>query len=161
MSSQERVVFSLMGDRQSAYISFFNELQSKLQHIDGLTVKLANNPLGQSWTSFEIYSAEHPEKTWLNFVFARRSRFRLELYIDFGERERNKDVFDKLHTYKAEIESKLGEHLSWERLESRRASPVALYHENVSITNESEALMHLQNWAAKMLPQFYRTYLTS
>ncbi len=153
---EERVVFSLMGDRQSAYITFFNELQPKLQDIDGLTVKLANNPQGQSWICFEISSAEHPEKTWLNFAFARKSRFRLELYIDSGERERNKYVFDKLHTYKAEIESNLGEHLSWERLESRRASRVALYRENVSITNESEALMDLRNWAAKMLPQFYR-----
>jgi CBS domain-containing protein len=153
---EERVIFSLMGDRQSAYISFFSELQSKLQDISGLTVKQATNPQGQSWLSFEISSAEHSEKTWLNFAFARKSRFRIELYIDFGERERNKRVFDKLHTYKAEIESKLGERLSWERLESRRASRVALYYEKVSITSESEALMHLQNWAVEMLPRFYR-----
>jgi Domain of unknown function (DUF4268) len=154
--AEERVVFSLMGDRQSAYINFFNELQSKLQDIDGLTVKPAANPQGQSWLTFEISSAEHPEKTWLNFAFARKSRFRIELYIDFGERERNKFVFDKLHTYKAEIETKLGERLSWERLESRRASRVALYHEKVSITNDSEELMHLQDWAVKMMPRFYR-----
>jgi CBS domain-containing protein len=153
---EEKVVFSLMGDRQSAYISFFSELQSKLQDIKGLTVQLATNPQGQSWLSFEISSAEHSEKTWLNFAFARKSRFRLELYIDFGDRERNKFVFDKLHAYKAEIESKLGERLSWERLESRRASRVALYYERVSITNESEALMHLQDWAVEMLPRFYR-----
>jgi len=157
--AEEKVIFSLMGDRQGAYISFFGELQPKLQGIDGLTVKPAMNLQGRSWWCVEISSAEFPETSWLNFSFARKSRFRIELYIDTGDQSQNKRIFDALHNYKAEIEAKLGEPLSWERLDSRRASRIALYHEKASITNPSEELAKLQDWATKMMTQFYRAIM--
>ena len=153
--AEERVVFSLMGDRQSAYISFFNDLQSKLRGIDGLAVKPAMNLQGRSWLSVEITSAEFPETTWLNFSFARKSRFRIELYVDTGDQSRNKRIFDTLCNYKTEIEAKLGEPLGWERLDSRRASRIALYHKKASITNPPEELAKLQDWAIRMMAQFY------
>lgn len=153
--AEERVVFSLMGDRQSAYISFFNDLKSKLHNTNGLTVKPTTNPQGQSWLSVEIRSAEFPETSWINFSFARRSRFRIEHYIDVGDQSRNKRIFDALYGYKAEIEATLGELLSWERLVGRRASRVALYHEKASVTNSPEELAKLQDWAVQTMEQFY------
>lgn len=153
--AEEKVIFSLMGDRQGAYIRFFGELQPKLQGIDGLTVKPAMNLQGRSWLCVEITSAEFPETSWLNFSFARKSRFRIELYIDTGDQSHNKRIFDALYKYKAEIEAKLGESLNWERLNNRRTSRVAMYHEKASITNPSEELAKLQDWAAKMMAQFY------
>jgi CBS domain-containing protein len=153
--SEERVVFSLMSDRQSAYISFFNDLRSKLQSIDDLTVKLAMNPQGRSWLTVEVSSAELPEITWIAFSFARKSRFRIESYIDTGDQSQNKQVFDTLYNYKTDIESKLGEPLSWERLDSRRASRIALYQEKASIMNTPEDLAKLQDWSAEMMVRFY------
>ena len=153
--AEERVVFSLMGDRQSAYISFFNDLRLRLQSIEGLTVKPAMNLQGQSWLTAEVSSLEFSESTWLNFSFARRSRFRIELYIDTGDQIQNKDIFDALYSRKTEIETKLREKLSWERLDSRRASRVALYYEKASITNPPEELAKLQEWAIEMMVRFY------
>ena len=151
----ERVVFSLMGDRQSAYISFFNDLYPRLRNTDGLTVKPAMNLQGRSWLSVEITSAEFPETFWLNFSFARKSRFRVELYIDTGDQIRNKCIFDTLCNCRTEIEAKLGEPLGWERLDSRRASRIALYHEKASIISPPEELAKLQDWAIRMMTRFY------
>jgi CBS domain-containing protein len=153
--SAERVVFSLMHDRQAKYISFFNELQSQLKSLNGLTVKPASNLQGQSWIALEVVSAEFSKPTWLNFAFA-RFRFRVEYYIDFGDQNKNKSVFDSLLNNKAEIEADLKESLSWERLNHRRASRIALYHAPASITQSPEELAKLQDWATQALVRFYK-----
>jgi len=46
---------------------------------------------------------------------------RIELYIDTGEQEKNKNIFDKLYSEKDKIESELGEPIDWQRLELKRA----------------------------------------
>jgi hypothetical protein len=45
----------------------------------------------------------------------------VELYIDRGEKEENKNIFDALMLKRADIESTFGESLSWERLDEKRA----------------------------------------
>jgi predicted type IV restriction endonuclease len=46
---------------------------------------------------------------------------RVELYIDKGNREANKEIFDKLVATKSEIETNFGGPLEWERLDEKRA----------------------------------------
>ncbi|MCK1271373.1 DUF4268 domain-containing protein [Bradyrhizobium sp. 183] len=58
-----------------------------------------------------------------NFVIA-RSFGRVELYIDHGDREQNKAIFDELHAQKAAIDSAFGGTLVWERLDKKRASRI-------------------------------------
>lgn len=47
-----------------------------------------------------------------------------ELYIDRGDAVENKRIFDQLHAKKEEIEAVFGGPLSWERLDTKRASRV-------------------------------------
>ncbi|WP_245287439.1 DUF4268 domain-containing protein [Bradyrhizobium elkanii] len=56
-----------------------------------------------------------------NFV-ATRSYGRVELYIDRGDKDENKLIFDELYTQRASIETAFGGPLTWERLEEKRAS---------------------------------------
>ncbi|MBL7647745.1 MAG: DUF4268 domain-containing protein [Candidatus Hydrogenedentes bacterium] len=44
----------------------------------------------------------------------------VELYIDRGDGDENKLIFDRLHMLKPEIEGRFGTQLSWERLDARR-----------------------------------------
>ena len=48
----------------------------------------------------------------------------VELYIDTGDKDENKRIFDGLHKHQAEIERSFGSPLSWERLDDKRASRV-------------------------------------
>jgi hypothetical protein len=56
----------------------------------------------------------------LNFV-AGKSYGRAELYIDRGEREENKSIFDQLYAKRKSIETAFGGELTWERLDEARA----------------------------------------
>jgi hypothetical protein len=48
----------------------------------------------------------------------------VELYIDRGNAEENKRIFDKLFEHKDEIEAIFGAPLEWQRMNERRSSRV-------------------------------------
>ena len=159
--STERVVFSRMGDRQSKYIDFFSQLQEKLQTIDELAIKPQTNPQGRHWFVLLVGPSSKGKKTlgykppWIVFSFARKSRFRIETYINEREQKHNKPIFDLLHSQKNEIEAEFGAELSWERLDGKAGSRIAYYRPNSSITDDEETLAQIQDWAIKILPKFY------
>jgi hypothetical protein len=45
----------------------------------------------------------------------------VNLYLDVGDKQKNKALFDKLEAQKAEIDVRFGEPLFWERLDNKRA----------------------------------------
>jgi hypothetical protein len=64
----------------------------------------------------------------LPFVYViHQEEGRVELYIDRGadQAAANKDIFDRLHAQKSEIESSFGGELSWQRLDDKRACRLA------------------------------------
>jgi CBS domain-containing protein len=155
--SAERVVFSRMEDRQKAYIDFFGQLQAKLQSIEALSITPQNNPQGKSWQSLAIKPTNHDpiKPSYINFSFARRSRFRIEIYIYEGEQSRTKQIFDQLQAQKTEIETEFGAAISWERLSHKSASRIGYYRSDSSITDSPEKLNEIQDWAVEILPKFY------
>jgi hypothetical protein len=50
---------------------------------------------------------------------------RVELYIDRGDKEANKGLFDRLHSQQKEIANAFGAGLSWQRLDDKRACRIA------------------------------------
>jgi len=58
-----------------------------------------------------------------NYVI-RMSDGQVELYIDRGDAEENKSIFDALQARKGDIEQAFGEPLEWQRLNERRACRV-------------------------------------
>lgn len=72
----------------------------------------------------------------LNFV-ATKSYGRAELYIDRGDKEENKFVFDELEKNKEKIESDFGGELVWERLDSKRASRIKV-ETNGNVTDKEQ-----------------------
>lgn len=65
----------------------------------------------------------------LGWSFTGDRRFRCELYINTADRDANKSFFDALHSMREQIEAQLGQSASWERMDNRRASRIALYHD--------------------------------
>jgi hypothetical protein len=65
--------------------------------------------------------------TWLNPSFARGKRLRQELYIDTGDAEANKRLFDHLRAHREIMEAAYGGALDWEELPDKRACRIADY----------------------------------
>lgn len=79
-------------------------------------------------------------------------RLRVELYIDVGDRDQNKEFFDKLNSYAAEIEASVGQPVSWERLDDRKASRVAIYRDTDRSSFDTDH--ELTAWAAETMTRF-------
>ena len=63
---------------------------------------------------------------------------RVELYIDTGDGNRNKRIFDELSKKKQEIETDFGDQLDWQRLNEKRASRIEKIVENKGLTNTDD-----------------------
>ena len=90
-------------------------------------------------------------------IFGLADKVRVELYIDVGDAERNKALFDWLSGKKEEIEEKLATRLEWERLDDRRASRIAAYRRGSIEANESE-LEHTRVWFSRELLAFREVF---
>lgn len=151
--TEEKVTFARIREREAAYIGFFSALQTDVRETTGFPLKELS-PGGQSWQT----AASFPEKgaKYLHFVFAfrRGKRFRIELYIDTTDKEKNKSIFDRLYAARDRFHATLGEELSWERLSEKRASRIALYRPG-TIMDDEERLAQLRVWAAGAMARFY------
>jgi CBS domain-containing protein len=150
--SKEEVTFARIKERGKAYIDFFSTLLSDLNAQAPFSVR-DSSLRGQNWHAAAQLPEEGPQKAILAFSFARSGQFRVELYIDTGDQRKNKKVFDALCEQEAEIEEAVQEALSWERLDDRRASRIALYHKG-SITDSDGELDKLRVWAIGAMLRF-------
>jgi hypothetical protein len=146
LSLTNRVVtFSRIEGRQGAYIAFFSSALNDLRARVTWGVA-GQSPSGANWQVLAGMTAEDRQLAILAWAFARRRRFRTELYIDCGDATSNKRLFDSLRAEQAAIEAKVGSSLIWERMDDRRASRIAMYSEG-SIQDSSERLADLRTWA--------------
>lgn len=63
---------------------------------------------------------------------------RIELWINKGTQEENKEFFDIIYDYKDQIEESFGDELDWQRLDEGKGSRIAYKLEDVNIFNEED-----------------------
>jgi len=85
-----------------------------------------------------------------NLAFRSNNRFSCELYLDSGNKEKNKERYDLLYVHKDMIEKYLGV-LSWERLDDKNACRIASY---TNCTNDQEMLA----WGIQRLKSFREVF---
>lgn len=105
-----------VSERMERYQEFFQGLIDTLRDEHQFTNARKGQP--QSWYSFSSGAAGFTYGA--NFTAGGRAR--VELYIDSGEYEPNKRIFDWLEEQREPLESELEETLEWERLDNRRGS---------------------------------------
>lgn len=121
------------------YRAYYQALIDELREQYKFTGARVGQP--QNWYSFSsgiqgvLYSA----------VFAQGGKTRAEIYIDQGDQEKNKALFDALKNRESEISSSYGSQLEWERLDEKRASRIALYRDGVIESSDSE-LEEIRKW---------------
>lgn len=135
--------------RAEAYRRYFQILIDELRERHRFTGARVGQP--QSWYLFPsgVQGANYGTS------FAQGGRVRAELYIDQGDAERNKALFDSLLAQKGEIEREFQEALGWERLDDRRASRIAAYREG-TIEQTEEKLAEIRSWAIDRLLRLKR-----
>lgn len=137
-------------DRQERYRAFFQELIDRLREDHAFTNARVAQP--NNWYAFAsgirgiTYSASFS-----------RDAFRVEVYIDVGSREENKRIFDALRAQAEEIQPLIDVPISWERLDDRRASRVAIYRE-ATINDPDESLAQTREWAIRQLLRFREVF---
>ena len=135
--------------RQQAYQAFFAELLDKVKgkypHLTRATKAYPQNwftfPVGRSGFSILVN-------------FSRGGAFDVELYIDTGNKLRNKAAFDALYEDREKIEDDVGMALIWEKLENKRASYIFCSTQG-TIDDETQ-LDRLRDWAVELVSTFHK-----
>jgi hypothetical protein len=143
----------LNSPKGEAYRAYFQALLDDLRENHKFTGARMGQP--QNWYSF---SSGFSGVTY-GAVFAQNNRVRVEVYIDLGDREKNKALFDALELpgEKEEIEAECLAPLSWEKLDEKRASRIAAYREG-SIDASDEELREIHAWMIENLLKFKKVF---
>ncbi|MCK5720952.1 MAG: DUF4268 domain-containing protein [Gammaproteobacteria bacterium] len=140
-SRTPRASISTKGEK---YRNYFQLLIDELREKHHFTGAKAGQP--QNWYSFSsgisgiTYGAN----------FSQGGKARTEVYIDLGDQDKNKQVFDLLQLEATLIENELGHNVAWERLNDKRASRLALYI-NGNIDDSDAELETVKNWHIEKL----------
>ncbi|NMM23851.1 MAG: DUF4268 domain-containing protein [Phycicoccus sp.] len=92
-----------------------------------------------SWRTF----GSGPFGSW-SISQIKDGRIRVEAYLDCGDRDRNKSLFDEMEGDRANWEEKVGFDLSFERLNDKRACRIASHHPAVDLISDMDSVQRAQ-----------------
>jgi hypothetical protein len=142
-----------LDERHARYLEFFSRLVNAYSEKGMLWQRLKARP--ESWIGFGGGKAG----LTINWAFKGNNRFSTEVYIDTGDKDEVKMIFDELNKYCGEIDKKIPG-LVWERLDDRRASRIALYNQlSTSIKNlDEKEFITLIDWAIEEMKLFKEVF---
>ena len=88
----------------------------------------------------------------INLVVS-KSYARSEIYINRGDKDKNKEVFDFIFQDKDNIEKELGRPLEWERMDNKVTSRIKMQKNNLNvyeIDDQNEIIRFLINASTNM-----------
>jgi len=140
-----------VSEKMERYRTYFQQLIDELRDVHKFTNAKTAQP--QNWR----YFCSGVPGFGYGMSFAQGNKVRTELYIDTGDNEKNKAVYDIIFKDKETIERDYGQSLSWERLDKRRGCRIALYRDG-SIDMDIEALNEIKEWSITNLFQMRETF---
>ncbi len=127
-----------ISNKGEKYQNYFQNLIDTLRDTHKFTS--AKTGTSKSWYSF----ASGVSGLSYGANFSHGGKARSELYISLGDQDKNKYIFDQLLNIKDDLERELGE-LSWEPLDNKIASRIALYRDG-SIEDSEARLEEIKKW---------------
>lgn len=125
--------------KMANYQAFWQPLMDELREKHFTNARAAQP---QSWYSF----ASGVTGITYGGSFTKGRRMQAGVYIDVGNAPRNKAIFDLLVAAKSNFETALGETLSWERLDTKRACRIAVVRSDTTIDDAAEHGNEMREW---------------
>ena len=150
-SGGDKVTDGTGSERQERYREFFQSLVDTLR--DEYHFTNSKNARPKNWFAFRSVSP----RVQYSATFMKGGKARVEVYIDRGDKNHNKWLFDNLKQRKESIETELNEPLEWDRLEDRRASRISVVRDG-SIDDDDDTLEEIQQWMIERLLAFKRVF---
>ncbi|MCD9517557.1 DUF4268 domain-containing protein [Photobacterium phosphoreum] len=132
--------------KSEQYREYFQDLIDDLRIEHKFTSAKAGQP--QNWYAF----ASGISGINYGANFCQGNKVRTELYIDNGSAEDNVSCLNHFLESKKDIENEFGSDLSWEPIDGKRATRIAIYRDG-SITTENE-LVEIKSWHITNLLKF-------
>ena len=143
---------SNVSERGERYRAFFQSLIDTLREEHRFTNARKGQP--QSWYNF---SSGTRGVSYNPSFSPPRGIARVELYVDRGDHDLNKRLFDELEDRKETIESLIQGEWEWERLDNRRACRISVVRA-ANIDDHPDTLEKLQGWMVDRLLAFKRVF---
>ncbi len=108
-----------LAERHVLRLKFWEGLLTHAKEV-GVLTHASRSPGKESW----VGGGSGRSGLSFNYVIWMEDDGSVELYIDTGDLDENKAIFDSIMKKKANIEQEFGGPLEWERLDERRASRI-------------------------------------
>jgi len=137
--------------RNKRYQDFFDKLRSRVLYIRPNFTRAKALPqsgwgLGIGRSGFSMDPA-----------FTIDAKFRVEVYIDTGNKENNDIAFSALKENRGAIEERLGQELVWDPIPDKRGCRIYVAIDG-TIDDDEEKLTELVEWAAPLLVRFREVF---
>jgi len=149
-----------LAERHILRLKFWGQLLERAKQ-KGVLLHSQRSPGKESWISAGAGMQAGVSFTYVAWMTDETA---VELYIDTGDKDENKRIFNALFAKKQEIEKSFGSPLSWERLDDKRGSRVRYVIKEGGLTDESkwptmqDAMIGAMDRLSKALkPYFPRT----
>lgn len=123
-----------LAERHILRLCFWEQLLSRAKS-KGVLLHAQRAPSKDSWISGGAGVRSGISYTYVAWL---KDETAVELWIDTGDRDENKRIFDQIIVHKTEIEKAFGGALSWERLDEKRGSRIRyILHDGVLLTTRA------------------------
>ena len=139
--SQKQKTLASSSAKGEKYKSYFQELVKKIRRDPNCPNNIPDAK-PNSW--YGIRSGF--SGIYYSAAFGQKNKVRTEIYIDQGDREKNKNLFDAIAKHKAEIESNFGSQLEWERSDDQKYSRIAVYCDGDIEKSSDSELEEIREW---------------
>ena len=138
-----------LAERHILRLKFWEQLLARAK-AKGVTLHANISPSKSNWIS----TGAGKSGLAFGYVIWIEEKTAVELYIDTGDGDQNKHIFDSLHSKKEEIEAKFGGPLLWERLDNRRASRISFSIRKGGLKDDESSWAAIQDEMIEAMDRF-------
>ena len=151
--SQKQKTLTSPSVKGEKYKSYFQELVKKMRQNPNFPNNIPDTK-PNSWYGIRPGFSG----IYYGVAFGLKNKVRTEIYIDQGDYEKNKNLFDAIAKRKAEITSNFGSQLEWERNDDQQLSRIAVYRDGDIEKSSDSELEEIRGWHIENLLKFKKVF---